>query len=265
MAIVEFYNHILLRGLGEASKQFLASGRGSTDRPSPVMDRRKHAASLREQIEIALADMDEYVAAQKAAKVPLSKRGAPITVIARPNESLVVGAARSLTSGLKLFNVRRAHSYGLNVNDADQATFFLNKSFRKAFEEKLDLYSNWVDDENVDVDIDDDNKSSTRRKKKLHPRNFWLFESASLIRASTLRDFWTDAVDRFPRSTEKTTWEVWTRMGFQDAFFKAVERIGVECVGTTTEFVETAVRNVIASSRGIAARHASKRCNCRAS
>ncbi|WP_172352341.1 S8 family peptidase [Mesorhizobium sp. NZP2298] len=194
--------------------------------------------------------MDAYLAEQAIEKVPLASRGMPVTVTARPNVSLDVGAARSNTRGLKLLNIRRAQSaVRPDGNDnADQATLFVTRNMLASLRKNLDRYAEWEDTfqdakEPVAYNEDDGDVEGEERR----PRNFWLFETSAAIRPTTLRDLWTDAVERFPRSVGKTKWEVWTRKGFQDSFARAVERFGILSVGRPTEFVETVVRNVVAS------------------
>lgn len=245
MAEVKLYRHLLFRGLGETSRRFRAPGGGSAKAVPPVEDRSGHAAVLRSNLDSAVADMDAYLAAQDDEGVKASERGIPVTVMARPKIALDVGNARSTTRGLKLFNVRRVpedvRSLGENV---DQATFFVTKSVLKSLRENLDRYAEWTDDEDGHAAQSDEHEDGEADRK---PRNFRLFESGASIRTTTLRDLWTDALERYPRSIARTKWEVWTRKGFQDSFTNAIGRLGLEQIGRPTEFVEVVVRNIVAS------------------
>lgn len=245
MAEVQLYRHLLLRALGQASGRFRAPGGGRTKAIPAIRDRPGHAAMLRQELDSAVTDMSAYLAAQNVEGVKASARGIPVTVLARPRIALDVGTARATTRGLKLFNVRRAAEGAQNAGEnVDQATFFVTKSALKSLRDNLDRYAEWEDppDDHAVQTHDDEDEDAERR-----PRNFRLFESGAAIRATTLRDLWTDALERYPRSIERTKWEVWTRKGFQDSFTSAIGRLGLEQVGRPTEFVETVVRNIVAS------------------
>lgn len=242
MAEVKLYRHIHLRGLGKESANFRAWGGGDPKRPPPVADRAAHAEALRQQLEESLADLQTSLTLQKADGVPANRRGTAITISARPTVAIDVGNKRSTSPGLKLLNLRRTLG-DEDVNDPpDQATFFITNNSIKSLRENIESYGEWEEDpiarENANEDEDEDNS---------RPKNFWLFESGATIRNSTLRDFWTDQIDRFPRKKTKTEWEVWTRPGFEKSFSKAAERLGIQSVGMPTEFVETVVRNVSAT------------------
>lgn len=245
MVEVQLYRHLLLRGLGQASGRFRTPGGGSAKAIPAVEDRPGHAAILRSNLDLAVADMDAYLAAQGEEGVKTSERGIPVTILARPKIALDVGTARSTTRGLKLFNVRRVRedvrSFGENV---DQATFFITKTALKSLRDNLDRYAEWSDDEDDRAAQGDDHEEWETERR---PRNFRLFESGATIRTTTLRDLWTDALDRYPRSIGKTKWEVWTRKGFQDSFTKAIGRLGLEQIGRPTEFAEVVIRNLLAS------------------
>lgn len=241
MAEVKLYRHIHLRGLGKESANFRAWGGGDPKRPPPVADRAAHAEALRQQLDESLADLQASLTLQKADGVPASKRGTAITISARPTVAIDVGQKRSTSPGLKLLNLRRTAGDKDAKDLPDQATFFITTNSLKSLRGNIESYGEWEEDPTSQENANDDDDDNSR------PRNFWLFESGATIRSSTLRDFWTDQIDRFPRKKTKTEWEVWTRPGFEKSFFKAAERLGIETVGMPTEFVETVVRNVSAT------------------
>jgi hypothetical protein len=98
--------------------------------------------------------------------------------------------------------------------------------------QKLDDYEAW-DDENAG-----------RR-----PRNFWLFESVDSIRAAKLEDFWNDIYSNFPRGGSAAEWEVWTRRSLDEVFLRAVNDLELNVRGGVTSFVDTDVRNIVATPR----------------
>ncbi|MCK1598828.1 S8 family peptidase [Bradyrhizobium sp. 164] len=243
MAEVENYRHIHLRGLGKASEDFRARGRGSKKRPPPIADRAAHADLLRQQLEESIADLEQTLALQEESGVPRAKRGASITFSARPSVAIDVGSKRSTSPGLKLLAVRRATGEEGDNESPEQATFFVVKNSLKTLRENLDRYAEWHDrpEAGANEESEEDEEDAGR------PRNFWLFESGATIRSATLRDFWTDRLDRFPRRKTQTDWEVWTRPGFEKSFMAALEKIGIKPLGMPTAFIETIVRNVSAT------------------
>ncbi|TCU32891.1 S8 family peptidase [Rhizobium azibense] len=169
-----------------------------------------------------------------------------IAVESRVSVPLFVSpAARATTQGLKLLNFQsNAAKPQQNEPSLDLASFFISRSGVKSLNSAIEKYTDWPDDtepEEFEDLLGDDGDDSKR------PRNFKLFESAALIRPATLRDFWTDGLDRFPRKRGEAIWEVWTRAGYEDAFEKAAETFEVSLTGRVTQFIETAVRNVTAT------------------
>lgn len=244
MAEAKLYRHIHLRGLGKEPTNFRARGRGETKRPPAVDDRAAHAEVLRRQLEASVADIQAAMALQKADGVPVNKRGTAITISSRPAVALDVGKKRSTSPGLKLLNLRRALEDEDAVAHPEQATFFVSNKSLETLRKNIDTYGEWEEDPSAGEGSNEEEEDEEDNSK---PANFWLFESGATIRSSTLRDYWTDRIELFPRKKTKTEWEVWTRPGFEKSFSTAAERLGIESVGMPTEFVETVVRNVSAT------------------
>jgi hypothetical protein len=184
------------------------------------------------------------MALQKADGVPVNKRGTAITIAAHPAVAIDVGNKRSTSPGLKLLNLRRAVTEVGDVAHPEQATFFISNNSLKTLRKNIESYGEWEEDPS---EVEGSNKEEDEEEDNSKPPNFWLFESGATIRSATLRDYWTDRIELFPRKKTKTEWEVWTRPGFEKSFSKAAERLGIESIGMPTEFVETVVRNVSAT------------------
>jgi hypothetical protein len=248
--IVSRHRHIHMRGLGAASTSFRAPGRGGSKAVPEIQDRADHAARLKLDLDIAVAEMKAYRAAQGRAGLPPHRRGMPITMEGRVNEQLLVGKGRA-GRGLGAFNVQRsvARDDG-GVEPRDLATFFLNGNSLKSLRAALDKYGAWQKPEDDDLtgndDEEDDAKTTARR-----PAHFKLFETGAHIRPTTLRDLWTDRLNPFPRTTDKFLWEVWTRSTFEESFESAVSKIGVASRGRPSEFVDTRVRTLLATAAEI--------------
>ncbi|UGV26933.1 S8 family peptidase [Rhodopseudomonas boonkerdii] len=250
MADAEKYRHIHLRGLGKPSEDFRARGGGNKKRPPSISDRVAHAQALRKQLDESIADLESVIAAQKESGVPAAKRGAAITVSARPSVPIEVGSKRANSPGLKLLSVRRASDDEDAPDAPDQATFFIAKKSLETLRKNLDEYAEWRD---LSEAIDNDDIDDEEEDEKGRPRNFWLFESGAAIRSATLRDFWTDQIERFPKKRTETAWEVWTLPGFENSFLKAIDKLGIKPLGKPTAFIETVVRNVSATPQQLEA------------
>ncbi|WP_181529616.1 S8 family peptidase [Ensifer adhaerens] len=238
--------HLYARDIGIASQQFRAVGRGGGKEPKPVDNRRKHARKLRSDLEQVVSQLDEIRKEQASIKIPLKQRGMAIAIESREDNPLFVSAtSRSTTQGLKLLTLQvNPVDPQLNAQfNHDLANFFVTRDTFKSLLTALGKYENWTGaGDDLDKLFADDDSANSRR-----PSNFKLFESAAAIRLANLRDFWTDDIGKFPRRRGETTWEVWTRLDYEDAFQKALGALEIETDGRVTEFVETAVRNVRAT------------------
>lgn len=237
------YRHIHVRNLGIASEEFRAAAGGGSEKNVPLVDNRAaHANKLKRSLDASTKLMGEYQSAQAKAGVPANKRGMPVTVEARPDIALRVGQGRS-GQGFALLNVRRGQKLDLERGpENDQATFFATPTTLKTFRRDLDEYGAWVHSEGDLRNHDDDDQEAPGR-----PRRFKLFESAEIIRPTTLVDLWTDRFDRYPRGRGAHYWEVWTRKDYQDSFESAVRELGLRGYGRPSEFVDTVVRGLIAT------------------
>lgn len=237
------YRHIHVRGLGVASESFRgATGGGSEKNVPSVANRAAHASKLLNGLEQAVALMDEYRSAQKESDVPANKRGMPITVESRPNINLRIGQGRS-GQGFALLNVRRGQSVDIERGPAnDHATFFATPQTLDTFRRDLEIYSAWIPSDGDSTNDEEGDQEAPGR-----PRRFKLFESAALIRPTTLLDLWIDRFDRYPKARGEHRWEIWTRIGFQEAFKQAVSELGLRRYGRPSKFIDTVVRGLIAT------------------
>ena len=246
MVVMALYPHLHLRNLGVASEEFRAYGGGSPKEPERVPDRQAHGQKLRGDLQQAVSRLPDLTREQARLKIDEKQRGMVIAMESRADVPLFVSSgARSTTQGLKLLNFQSsAGSFPENEPvRSDTASFFISRSSAKSLLGAIEKYQNWSsDDGDFENLFDDDEEGAGKR-----PRNFKLFESAASIRPATLRDFWTDSAERFPRKRGETDWEVWTRLEYEDAFNKTAEHFEIEIEGDATRFVETAVRNVRAT------------------
>lgn len=247
------HRHILVRGLGEASKEYEPYGGGSTRRPHRVNDRSEHAGRLRGDLADLAGEARNARIEQKTVGVPAAKRGVTVAVSSRPGEQLAVSTSlRANSRGMQLLNVQRSTDLG-GRNRVDQAVLFLTGNSIKALEQALTKYEGWVDpqedDESNDFDeqLDSDGQSGGRR-----PRNFWLFESASSFRIAKVEDLWTDTLESFPRARGAVEWEIWVREPLYLAFEAAVADLDVQLTGQPSNFVDIRVYNGIATKATLA-------------
>ncbi|MCJ2105528.1 S8 family peptidase [Methylobacterium sp. E-041] len=243
MAAPKTHRHLHIQGIGVASKEFRAIGMGSEKDVLPVKDRKAHAAALVGGLEQAVADIDDFMEAQRAAGVPSSKRGMPITIESRPEVPLSVGTARS-GRGFALLNVkRRWPDEGEEGGSIDQAIYYAVPKTVERLRSELDDYKNWkgeneFSDEDILSNVFEDDEDTSR------PLHLKLFESAGQIRPTTLQDLWTDRQVSCPTLREDFEWEVWTRSGFQNSFDRAIKRFELQTIGEPTVFVDTVVRGI---------------------
>lgn len=237
------YRHIHAKGLGVASDQFRAAAGGGSEKNVPlVADRPAHAGKLMEGLDAAIEYIDDYRSAQKEAGVPGNKRGIPVTVESRPEIALRIGQGRS-GKGFALLNVRRGQTVDPERGpENDQATFFATPGTLKTFRRDLEAYGAWSHPGGDLGDLDEEDQEAPGR-----PRRFKLFESAALIRPTTLLDLWTDRFERYPRGRGYHHWEVWTRIDFQDSFKQAVSELELRRYGRPSRFIDTVVRGLIAT------------------
>lgn len=239
------YRHLHVRNLGVASVSFRAPGGGTEKVIPPVQNRAAHAHKLARGLDRAVAAMDEYREAQKAAGVKANKRGLPITIEGRPDIPLRVGQSRS-GKGFALLSVRRKPTVDQEGGpETDQATFFVTPGTLETLRRNLDGYGAWVGpDPFADRRTNDDPGEVDDAGR---PRRFKLFESAAGIRPMTLLDLWTDRLSRYPRQRGDYDWEIWTRADFQAPFDRVMSDLGLRSHGRPSEFVDTVVRGVIAT------------------
>lgn len=234
--------HLIAHNIGLASQQFRAVAGGGRKEPDPVENRKEHARALRENIRDIESELDEIRREQSKVGVPAQQRGMAIAVESRADVHLLVSqTARSTTRGLKLLShqVNGSKEDLRNEPGVEVANFFISKSSLSSLTDALSKYEEW--DSNEFVELLGDSEDSRR------PTNFKLFESAALIRPAKLRDFWTDNIDGFPRRKDRVKWEVWTRNDYEAPFRTVIEELQIDVQSDTTRFIETAVRNVLAT------------------
>jgi hypothetical protein len=171
-------------------------------------------------------DISSAAQQQASSGVPEAKQGSAVVMIGRADEELNVGSGNMDSRGTALFTVRRRAS-----QHQDRATMFVTASGLTSMLERLDKYEAWTE-------------VSPRR-----PQQFWMFESLASIQTARLEDFWNDVFSNFPQGRSRTEWEVWTRHSLEQPFLHALSSLDLEVQGGVTRFVDTNVRNVVASPR----------------
>src|SRR3546814_3527548 len=162
------YPHIHLRNLGEASKKFRSRGMNSSQHPSPVENRKEHAAKLQTQLVSLAGEITEFAKDQKLAGVENKRRGVPVTAIGRVDEQLRVGTLKLNSQGLELLSLKER---GSASQEKRSANFFITKAQLKALHAALDRYEG--------------HKSGKR------PRRFNLFVTVPLFLLATVDTLWT--------------------------------------------------------------------------
>jgi Subtilase family len=241
-----FLRHIHIRGLGKAPSKFGGRGFSKTPDLAPIADRAAHAQLLTRELNAAVDKINDFMAEQEEIGIPASKRGMPMTVVGRPNVELQIGDGRpASTRGLKVLNVRRADAAAAEGSNSgpDQATFFVTKASVNALHRGLDAYGEW--------DRRDRSHSNEKKDRKKKPDYFRLFESGASIKETSLRDLWTDDVDAFPKDRKEWRWEVWTQSSLQEYFVDAAKKLGLRLYGGPSEFVETVVQSIVATSQDL--------------
>ena len=79
------------------------------------------------------------------------------------------------------------------------------------------------------------------------PKKFKLFETVERFSISELEYLWTDESDKFPREGGEFDWEVWVRLSNKGLFERSCARLEIEITGGPTDFVDTAIYNLLAT------------------
>jgi hypothetical protein len=152
--------------------------------------------------------------------VAANKRGIAITAPGRETEDIRVGALRLNSRGLQLLSLKRA------PGQPDVANFFVTEANIKSLQVALEKYEAY--------------RGGDR------PRRFNLFETVEDFRVATVADLWNDMTDKLPDESAEAEWEVWIRLDAESLFERCLERLKLEQRGKRTEFVDTAIYNIIA-------------------
>lgn len=214
-----------------ASETFQPPGGGSTKRPFPVQDRVAHAGRLRGDLATLRSTIARTTELQTEMGVPAARRGQVVAATGRVGNDINVGSGRVDSRTRAVFTVQRRRPQ--SQRSRDQATFFVTDRALEGMLDRLDKYEDW-----------DDEQPGDRR-----PTDFWFFESIESLRAATLEDFWNDVYANFPRGGASAEWEVWTRRSLDEAFTRSLAQLDLETRGGVTSFVDTEVRNVVATPR----------------
>src|SRR3546814_2679814 len=127
------YPHIHLRNLGQASKKFRSRGMNSSPPPSPVENRKEHAAKLRTQLVSLAGEITEFAKDQKLAGVENKRRGVPVTAIGRVDEQLRVGALKLNSQGLELLSLKERGSASQEKRRSEEHTSELQSLMRISY------------------------------------------------------------------------------------------------------------------------------------
>lgn len=215
------YPHLHLRGLGHASGRFRAKGRGDDPEIQPVPNRKRHARNLQNQLDEVSSHLKDLIERQKAAGVVNERRGIALTAFGRDGEEIRVGTAKLGTRGIELLSLKRV------PGEADIANFFVTRNNIKSLSGFLAQYGAY------------------QQGKK--PLKFKLFETVDRFSISELEYLWTDEDTKFPRDGGDFDWEVWVRLANKDLFERSCARLAIEITGGPTEFVDTAIYNLLAT------------------
>jgi hypothetical protein len=242
------HRHLIVRGIGKASKDFEPYGGGSTTRPSAVRDRQAHATRLRGDLQRITDTIRAARDEQRAAGLPADKRGVTVAVQSRKGQELVVGESRRANSrGMQLLNVRRV------IEEAawrDRAVYYMTSKAIESLDRSLVEYENWEEpDEGEEAagEVRPPSNWTEAEEGEKRPRNFWFFESAKSFKAAGVEDLWTDAPDELPEAGEPVEWEIWVRTSMALHFLNAAERLNIEFKGEPSDFVDIKVFNGVAT------------------
>lgn len=249
------YRHLIVRGIGKASKDFEPYGGGSPTRPSAVRDRQAHAIRLRGDLQRLTDAIQAKRDEQRAAGLPADKRGVTVAVSSRKGQELAVGNTRRANSGgMKLLSVRRA------IGEAamrDRAVYYMTRKSIESLDKALVDYENWDDEDSDAYGADDKTRLLSNwvgdgEGAEKRPRNFWLFESAKSFKAAGVEDLWTDAPEELPETSKPVEWEIWVRNSMVRHFLHAAEGLNIEFSGQPSDFVDIKVFNGVATKNAIA-------------
>ncbi|WP_404373812.1 S8 family peptidase [Sphingomonas sp. MMS24-J45] len=241
------HRHLIVRGIGKASKDFEPYGGGSATRPSAVKDRQAHASRLRGDLQRINNSIRSARDEQRAAGLPSDKRGVSVAVSSRKGQELTIGESRRANSrGMQLLNVRRATGEGPG---RDRAVYYMTSKAIESLDKSLVSYENW--DDPADADEDDLISNWVPEDDKKRPRNFWLFESAKSFRVAGVEDLWTDDPEELPEASEPVEWEIWVRTSMVLHFLNAAENLNIELKGEPSDFVDIKVFNGVATKNAL--------------
>lgn len=111
---------------------------------------------------------------------------------------LTISSSPNFNLPLDSIDTRDIHLANVQFNDLTQieeATIFIPDNKRTAFLKKINEYINTISDDPA-----------------VNPRNKPLLNSIDHIKLSSIKDFWTDSIEYFPKDKQQTIWwEVWIK------------------------------------------------------
>ncbi|MAX37523.1 S8 family peptidase [Gimesia sp.] len=182
------FRHFTIRGTTKSSP-YLSTGGGPKDFKLPPRDNPiEHAKSLLSQLHEAETQT------QEAVKLAQSKPdGITLSFWSAPGFSVWIEQFENLSSGIELLNVT-------TEGDSEIATVFIPDKSIGHFDRLLNEYLQFPD-----IATPKGNRKNRR-----------FADSVSQIRASAVREFWTDHEHLLPKSGVPIWWEVWVRTGKSD-------------------------------------------------
>lgn len=241
------HRHLIVRGIGNASKDFEPYGGGSATRPSAVKDRQAHASRLRDDLQRITQSIRSARDEQREGGLPANKRGVTVAVSSRKGQALTIGESlRANSRGMQLLNVQRVAGEGTG---RDRAVYYMTAKAIKSLDRSLVSYENWNDPD----EADDEDLTSTwvPEDDKRRPRNFWLFESAKSFKVASVEDLWTDDPEKLLDASEPIEWEIWVRTSMVLHFLNAAKVLNIELKGEPSDFVDIKVFNGIATKNAL--------------
>ncbi|RXF72856.1 hypothetical protein [Hansschlegelia zhihuaiae] len=215
--------HLHLRNLALRAIAFRPYSGGRQKSPAVIADRVGHARQLRDEVDAISDRMSEIAPTQDMAQVPKNKRGMVITATGFGRQDLWLGDMKASSPGVSLLAARSA-----TPEAPAQARLFVGQESLKTLYRQLGEYEAYG------------NRNNTADK----PMRFTLFESTSEFRPAELTDVWTGATPELPGRSAKPV-ETWIRSSREEYFYRMLERLKVDRVGSPTKFTDSVILDIV--------------------
>ncbi|WP_437568707.1 S8 family peptidase [Sorangium sp. So ce542] len=166
------------------AEQYTSPQRGGGTALLPPIDRGKHGAALKRQLDRAWNELRARDAQHSAVALE-ARQGVYLEFSSAPGFELALHSLDVMRAGIELVATRTRA-------DVTHATVYVPNGQLGYFEEKIEEYL-------------------TQSTPKGNPKNKPLIESIAEIRLAVLEGFWTDDPALFPPAGKTIWWEVWLR------------------------------------------------------